>query len=253
MKPIKVRNGIPFYYDKSDSEFRMDVYEQYDTTVLKNARRYLSGNRVSESLNYLVNCIRQNDESTVIVENGCGIGYHTAMISKEFGDALIFGFDLSYQMLSMAADLWIHKKKSTNSTLTAFFQKHGLSLDVEMLNQNPKMQLALAKCEKLPLENEMVDVSYSCYLWDRIVDNKDFVLEQHRILRIGGYLIVLGPMSFTNNTAWEAWYPFAKLVAFVEDLGFKLIDQSSWQERDVFDGRNNHIAWQVEGFCFEKV
>ena len=74
MKPIKVRNGIPFYYDKSDSEFRMDVYEQYDTTVLKNARRYLSGNRVSESLDYLVHCIRQNDQSTVIVENGCGIG-----------------------------------------------------------------------------------------------------------------------------------------------------------------------------------
>lgn len=252
MKPLKVRNGIPFYYDKSDNEFRHDVYEQFDTTVLKNARRYFSGNDTTGSLDYLLKWLERNKQAIVIVENGCGIAFHIAMISKEKPESLLFAYDYSYQMLSMAMDLWLHQKPATFNLLEGFFDKHGLSLDRKVLKFKPTMQLALAKCENLPLEDAMVDVSYSCYLWDRITNHDQYIIEQARILRTGGYLIIIGPMSFTSQAAWEMWYPLDKLIEFVESFGFELLDQSNWEEKDVFDGRNNHISWQVEGFCFVK-
>lgn len=101
----------------------------------------------------------------VVVDAGCGSGYHTLMMAERLRSGRVIGVDVSKEMLAR---------------LTGNAKKRGLADRIEVLEAD-----GLA----LPLDDGFVDRAVSIAVWHHLDDPQKACSELARVLRPGGILV----------------------------------------------------------------
>ena len=246
--PIRYRQEIPLYYDKSASEFRLDPYERYDSMVLRQSMIHLSNSLWD---NYtgkgIQNYIQDNWPRQIpndILEIGCGVGRLIGDIAQKYPDSNCWGIDYSYQMLKRAKEAWVESK--------SFYldgSKFGFGSNIHVGGKSIKnLNFGLAKCESLPFDDHSQDIVFSSFLLDRLEDPIQGLKEMKRILRKDGVLIVISPLNFGDSANWSRFFPVQKLKREVEDLGFTVSDwNNNLNVKEFLDRRGNCVSWNCVG------
>ena len=117
MKPVSYRNNIPFFYNKTPSEFRQDDYERYSEMVVRQSALHLADTLWSRYsfqpvLDFAAPFCPTNPMEHV-VEIGCGVGRWIAEVARDNPKSHCWGIDYSYQMLKRAQEYWIQNKSIT--------------------------------------------------------------------------------------------------------------------------------------------
>ncbi|GLR18005.1 class I SAM-dependent methyltransferase [Portibacter lacus] len=246
--PLGYRKDIPLYYPKTEAEIKADNYEIYNPNVLRSCRNFYEGNYgkvlLEEVSKYLPTGNDQN-----IVELGCGSGYLLGNIARNNPDFRCFGFDYSYQMLKMAAQVFRNKKLG-NSAIQAL--QNGMA-DMEIPNQNlSNIEFALSDACMTPLPDQSVDFCFSCFLWDRVADPNKLLEEKLRVLKPQGRIMIISPFNYLGSEGWKTWYPIDKIISKIEDRGLKIIHRRNFNIEEMLDLRRNRVVWEVESLVFEK-
>ena len=246
VQPIKTRKGVPFYWDKKESDFKVDKYENYDEVVQWKAEIHLAP--LSKSLYVyqrifdVILAFVDNLDPKTIVDLGCGLGTLSAAISYQFPKSEITAVDTSYQMLKMANDYWrLEKKISIDNSKKGFEPKI-----IEKRKPLENVNFILAKCEETPFIRNSVDLIVGHFLLDRLKDPKLWFRECHRILRKNGNLIFTSPFNFNSKVNWEKYFPPDKLLGVLEDEGFSIINISEKLfVSELIDAAQNMITYNT--------
>lgn len=250
--PYKVRRQIPFYYDKTEVEFRADPYENYTQSVVRQSLLHLADEvwgyyPMQKIEDWIIRHLPQKSKLK-ITEIGCGVGRMIGDIAQKYADSQCYGLDFSYQMLRQARDYWIQGKPLELDLATRGFSTVKLS-GKKLSN----LDFALAKAEKLPFENGVLDVIYSSFLIDRVDAPKRVLSEMCRVLKKGGVMILATPFNFQKRAHWTEFHPVEKFEKIAQAVGFKLIaKEESLCVREYLDQRKNHVEWKVVLFFFQK-
>lgn len=251
IEPISFRNKIPFFYNKSEPEFRQDPYERYDPMVLRQSALHLAdelwGAYPFESILQFAQAHFSQSPQTHIVELGCGVGRWIATLAKSYPNASCWGIDYSYQMLKRAKEVWIDGTEIYLNLAT-----YGLTSS-HRIEHSPRTNLkfGLSKAEALPFADQSQDIVLSSFLMDRLADPIQGWKEMRRILKPQGKIIFVMPLNFKRAEHWETFYPPLRLQQILEGLDLQIID---WQEdmviKEPLDIRGNLISWKcVAGVC----
>jgi len=243
-EPIKHRNGIPFYNDKSSDQFRQDPYERFDPMVLRQSILHLAdhlwGTYPFAPIQDYIRKNWPNNSPKEILEMGCGVGRLIGNIASTYPKSQCWGIDYSYQMLKRAKEAWVDGKE--------FFidaSKQGFENELAVMGQSlSNLHFGLAKCESLPFDDHSQDVIFSSFLLDRLEHPIEGLKEMKRVLRPGGILIIVTPLNFNNSMNWNRFYPVQKLKDEVLDLDFQVLDsQNSFIIKEPLDRRGSVISW----------
>ena len=251
--PIKYRNGIPLFYEKSSEEYRLDPYERFDPMVIRQSMIHLC-DQLWENYSFGSVLRFVDDHISVsrdmnILEIGCGVGRMIADFANRFPTANCWGIDYSYQMLKRAKEVWIDGK-SIEVDLSRFgFDKDIIVSGLSLTN----LSFGLVKCESLPFEDGSQDVVFSSFLFDRLDDPLHGLIEMIRVLKSEGILLLVTPFNFTKSNNWDRFYPNNKFRKVLEDLKLNIID---WQEdllvEEPLDRHGNTIRWRCQGIVLKK-
>ena len=249
--PIRYRKGIPFYYDKSEKEFREDNYEHYDEMVTRQTALHLAdqlwGTYPLQPIWDLITKHLQIPSDATIAELGCSVGRIIGDLAERNPDATCWGIDYSYQMLKRAKEYWIDQK--TIHLDFSFKGKTPVLLPGKSLSN---LHLGLAKAEDLPFENESLNAVINSFLLDRLSNPIQGMKEMHRVLKKGGQLIMVSPLNFAKAEDWEALYPLDKIIQQLDYIGFKIeeFDEpdsslgSSLMIVEPMDAHGNVVLWK---------
>ncbi|MCB0651201.1 MAG: class I SAM-dependent methyltransferase [Saprospiraceae bacterium] len=252
-KPLRYRNGIPFFYDKTATDFKKDIYERYDDMVVRQTALHLAdalwGHYPIQAVLDFAEEHYQNYPEHNILEVGCGVGRWIGSLAKSFPKSKCHGIDYSYQMLKRAREFWVDGKE-----LIIDLRSKGFSDRLKIQgHQLENLQLGLAKASDLPFAKESQDLVLSSFLLDRLENPGEGLLEMHRVLKPNGLLILITPLNFKQAEHWAAYYPPVKLVELLTKIGFAIID---WQEeiiiREPIDFRDNAVTWKCLGVIASK-
>jgi SAM-dependent methyltransferase len=252
--PISYRKEIPFFYPKSEIEFRKDPYERYDSMVLRQSALHLAdtlwGGYPMQAVFDFAQAHYPMAGITNILEIGCGVGRWIATLAQHYPGATCWGIDYSYQMLKRAHECWIQGKEVIIDLSDKGFPE-PLRLPGYQL---PNLQIGLAKAEELPFEANSQDMIVSAFLLDRLEDPLKGLLEFARVLKPEGIFLLISPLNFAQAVHWEALYPPIKIHALLGEIGFKL---RSWNEalriEEPLDARGNRISWQCLALAASKM
>jgi len=250
-KPISYRRQIPFFYPKSELEFRQDPYERFDPMVLRQITLHLAeelwGAYPFQAVNDWILAQCPKTKGLHIAEIGCGLGRLIATIAQQL-EAHCWGLDYSYQMLRQAQAYWVDGE---NISLAG--GNRGLP-DRELIGHAlPQLHFGLAKASALPFESGTQDVLCSSFLLDRLEQGALAFAEMHRVLSPGGLLLLVSPFNFQKKAHWEQWYPPEKLIAYLVQLGFEhLAHQDNLEVLEALDAHGNKIHWKCSGLAFRK-
>jgi len=252
--PFYFRQQIPFFYDKTEKEFKEDSYERYDPMVIRQSALHLedelwNGYPMKPILQYS-NPFIADINPTSIVEIGCGVGRWIADLAKEFPNSDCWGIDYSYQMLKRANEVWI-RKGSIEIDLSSF----GFSSEHKLkTNRLSNLQFGLAKANQLPFQKESKDLVLSSFLLDRLDQPIEGLQEMKRILKPNGQLILITPLNFKQAKHWEQFFPATKIHTLLKNIGFKIIDsKENILIKEPLDIRGNNIQWNCVGFICERI
>ena len=142
----------------------------------------------------------------------------------------------------MGGDSIFLAKKGAEVTVLDF-SPDALELVKKNAEKN-KVTLKLIEADALhiPFKEETFDVIFHQGFLEHFKNPKDYLLEQKRILKTGGYLIVDVPQKFTTYTikkhlamkkgkwfaGWETEYSPIGLEKIIKACGFKVIDMYGW-------------------------
>ena len=86
-KPLRYRNGIPFFYDKTATDFKKDIYERYDDMVVRQTALHLAdalwGHYPIQAVLDFAEEHYQNYPEHNILEVGCGVGRWIGSLAKD--------------------------------------------------------------------------------------------------------------------------------------------------------------------------
>ena len=252
LTPIRYRHGIPFYYDKSESDFRQDRYERYDPMVIRQSMLHLADHIWGRyPMQGVVDYITNNSSDNIdhdILEIGCGVGRMIGDIATNNPDSQCWGIDYSYQMLKQAKQVWIDGKDVQCNPINFGFSE---SIKVESKSLT-NLSFGLARGEALPFSDKSQDLVISSFLLDRLSDPIQCLREMKRVLRPNGKIIIVTPFNFTNGTHWNQLYPLSKFQEKLKELDFELLD---WVENlmihEPLDRRGNEIVWNCTGMVLQ--
>ena len=252
LNPIGYRFGIPFYYDKSESDFRQDRYERYDPMVIRQSMLHLADHMWGRyPMQGVVDYIRKNSSTVIahdILEIGCGVGRMIGDIATNNPDVQCWGIDYSYQMLKQAKEVWIDGNDVQCNPLNFGFVE-SIKVDSKSLTN---LSLGLARGEALPFSDMSQDLIISSFLIDRLSDPIQCLSEMKRVLRPNGKIIIVTPFNFINATQWEQLYPLIKFQEVLKTLDFEILD---WVENilihEPLDRRGNEILWNCIGMVLK--
>ncbi|MEM8585367.1 MAG: methyltransferase domain-containing protein [Bacteroidota bacterium] len=256
---ISWRNGIPFYHLKTEEEFRLDPYEDYNQMVVRQLDLHFGHKNypwqaIDDWLYTMINPVEA--KAKILVEVGCGLGRQIATLVNNFDNIQAYGFDYSYQMLRIANDYWCSQKPLNWHSQRGWGEKQcpSLSYAIPKDDEQPRkfLHFGLARASALPLLDHSVDALFSCFLFDRLSQPKKVLKEWFRIIKPGGQLLIISPMNFQNNANWESWYPIDILVDRISGLGFTLQNQNAMEVYEPLDLHGNQIKWKVNGLNFTK-
>ena len=251
--PFSLRKNIPFFYNKTSTEFQKDVYERFDDMVVRHIAVHLADELWEKKypfqigLDFITTHLPEI-EKPKMVELGCGVGRCIANLAQAQPEGTFWGIDYSYQMLKQAHDFWVEEK----TTLLDLSNKGFPPVHLPG-HRLKNLFFGLAKAEDLPFEDESQDVVISNFLFDRLTEPLEGLQEMYRILKPGGTLILITPLNFLQKKHWAAFYPPIKLFHIFQAEGFHILE---WQEEMVFeeplDGRGNVIRWNCLGVVARK-
>ncbi len=252
MTVYRTRKGIPFFHDKTESEFQKDVYERYDEMVIRQSALHLADEfwykypfqSVIDFAEKHYPLERENN----ILELGCGVGRWIASLAQKYPKSNCWGIDYSYQMLKRAKEYWVDGKE-----ITIDLSKRGLGVETVIGKKISNLNFGLAKAENLPFDDNSQDLILSSFLIDRLADPEKGLTEMFRVLNAGGKLIVVTPLNFDNAAHWKLYYPPSQIAILLEKIGFEIL---AWKEDIVvdepLDGHGNNLHWNCLGFVVGK-
>lgn len=147
------------------------AFRPFDRTENKDSRKYLKEDEQSRKEHYwmIAKLASLGIKKWKIMDVGCGGGFFLSRLSKTFNDNELYGIDISKPAISLA-------KKHTRANIL------------------------LSSAEKLPLKNRSFDVVACQNLLHHLVKSNRFSSKQNvkctlneirRVLKIGGYLLVI--------------------------------------------------------------
>jgi ubiquinone/menaquinone biosynthesis C-methylase UbiE len=217
--PLRYRKDIPFFYDKSEKEFRADNYEHFDEMVTRQTALHLADQLWKayplQPVLDLITKRLQIPKKAKVVELGCSVGRIIGDLAKANPTATFWGIDYSYQMLKRAKEFWIDGK-----TIHLDFSFKGMKPVLLPGKQLTNLNFGLAKGEDLPFSDNSQDAVISSFLLDRLTDPIQGLKEMHRVLKKGGQMVLVSPLNFTKVEDWEALYPPQKISQHLDYIGF---------------------------------
>lgn len=250
-KPISYRKGIPFYYDKTEADYKADLYERYDDMVVRQSALHLADDLwgaypMQAILDFAK--VHYPDNPNHIVEIGSGVGRWIASLAQGYPKANCWGIDYSYQMLKRAKEFWMDGKD-----IMIDLSCKGFPKTLAKGHQLTNLQLGLAKGENLPFANDSQDLVLNSFLLDRLDDPVKGLAEMYRVLKVKGKLILITPLNFKQAKHWESLYPTSKIRDLLHEIGFEILH---WQEgiriEEPLDFHGNGIAWRCLGLVLIK-
>jgi len=253
MQPVIYnRKGIPFFHQKTEVEFRQDIYERYHEMVVRQSALHMADELWGRYPFQPVFDFAKKHYPTItqinILEIGCGVGRWIATLAKHYPKANCWGIDYSYQMLKRANEFWV-KGKEISIDLT----DKGLGHKSQKGEQLSNLKFGLAKAEKLPFDTNSQDIVVSSFLLDRIENPIKGLKEMYRVLKPKGKLIVTSPLNFKKAEHWNKYYPPSKFSDTLQKIGFEIIE---WKEdmivNEPLDVQGNLVRWNCLGFVATK-
>lgn len=251
--PVRYRKDIPFFYDKSENEFRDDPYERFDPMVVRQTGLHLAdpiwGKYPWQLIHDFASPYLDIKEKDAVLELGCSTGRWIATIARQYPKGSCWGIDYSYQLLRRAKEFWID-----GATIYLDFSKHGGDRMIELPgHQLSNLQFGLAKSEALPFDDSSQQVILNSFLLDRLSDPGQGLLEMYRVLAKGGRMIMVTPLNFLMTKHWEEYFPAVKIYKKLTDTGFTILE---WEEQllieEPLDLRGNSIHWNCLALVVEK-
>lgn len=247
--PIAFRKHIPLFYNKTAVEYQKDQYEKYDGMVLRQSALHLAdelwGYYPLQAVFDFAQPFYPDQSSLNILEIGCGVGRWIATMAQRYPQATCWGIDYSYQMLKRAHEFWIHGQQIIIDRSNKGFPQ-TLEVKGHQLNN---LSLGLAKANRLPFSDNSQDLVLSSFLFDRLKDPYEGLLEMHRILKSGGKMILITPLNFNQPNHWERFFPSVKIHQLLNQIGF---DIQHWNKEIIIeeplDARGNVVVWKCVGF-----
>ena len=250
--PLKYRTQIPFFYDKTEAEFRQDQYERFEQKVIRQTALHLADQLwpaypFQPALDFATKHLQISPNQN-IVEIGCSVGRWIGELATQYPTANFWGIDFSYQMLKRAHEFWVDQ-----NSITLNMSHLGFS-PIEINGKSLKnIQFGLAKAEDLPFEAASQDVVLSSFLLDRLDDPKKGLEEMWKVLRTGGKMVLISPLNFFKKTDWEQFQPPIKLYHILLQMGFEILD---WEDslilEEPLDCRGNAVKWNCVGVVAQK-
>jgi len=251
--PIHHRKSIPFFYDKSEAEFKQDSYERFDPMVFRQTALHLADEfwekyPLQPLFDFAKTQLPENPRD--IVELGCSTGRWIATMAGDYPEAHCWGIDYSYQMLKRAKEYWCDEK-----TIYLDASRMGFPRSLEIKGHKiSNLQFGLAKAGDLPFDSDSQDLLLHSFLLDRVDEPADALREMYRILRPGGRMIFITPLNFVNGHHWARYYPAIKIYKLMQEIGFDILD---WQEGmeliEPLDMRGNGVRWNCIGVAAVKL
>ncbi len=246
--PLGFRKNIPLYYPKTEAEIKADSYERYNPNVLRSARNFYEAGYGNKLLQHIQENI-DLDDLTKIVELGCGSGYLIGNLAALNPNAECVGLDYSYQMLKMADQVFKNPNEK-EITLSAF--QNGME-DFHIQTQNlNNLSYGLSDACLTPLQDEVVDFCFSCFLWDRVGDPEKLLAEMTRIVKPGGIILIISPFNYLTEKGWKDWHPIDKVKQKISDSGLQFVRKEHFNLSELLDIRGNKVVWEVDSLLFKK-
>jgi ubiquinone/menaquinone biosynthesis C-methylase UbiE len=246
------RRGIPFYHQKTEAEFKDDLYERYDELVTRQTALHLAdelhGHYPFQPLrNYLSGHLPAGDRLAV-ADVGCSVGRLIGDLALGNPTWDAYGVDFSYQMLRQANDFWVKAE-----TLQPNLIRYGWGTPGLQGHRLANLHFALAKGEKLPFPDASLDVLINTFLIDRLPGPFAAFAEWDRVLKPGGKLLTVSPLNFLRPESWRAAHPPVKILAHLRDNGWRIED---WIDPlllvEPLDARGNSVTWNCLAFVLSK-
>ena len=250
--PHEYRHGIPFFCEKSESEFSRDIYEKFDEMVGRQTALHLaddawktySSQRVLDFVSTHLLVV----PNARILEVGCSVGRLIATLATKYPESQCWGLDYSYQLLKRAKEFWIDAK-SINVDLRGKGMEKLLVKGKALKN----LQFGLSKAEELPFDHSSQDIVISSFLLDRLEDPIAGLREMYRVLGEGGQMIMVTPLNFTSAEHWKALYPVSTIRELLQEIGFAI---DVWEENlmviEPLDIHGNVIVWKCLAIACRK-
>lgn len=242
------RRGIPFYYEKSEAEFKADVYERYDELVTRQTALHLAdelhGAYPFKPLRKYISRHLPHGERLTVADIGCSVGRLIGDLAADNPSWTCYGIDLSYQMVRQANDFWVK-----GQTLRPNLIRYGWGAP-ELPGQNlTNLHFALARGECLPFPDASLDVLFNTFLLDRLPSPLAAFGEWDRVLKPGGRLIVVSPLNFLQPDGWRTAHPPVKISTYLQQQGWIIED---WTDplplEEPMDARGNAVRWACVAF-----
>jgi len=253
MQPaLHTRKGIPFFHQKTLSEFQQDIYERYDEMVVRQSALHLAdaiwGEYPFQAVLDFAEMHYSEKGDINILDIGCGVGKWIGTLAQGYPKATLWGIDFSYQMLKRANEFWVKGKE-----ISIDLRNKGFSQQMIKGECFKHLKFGLAKAEKLPFEEGSQDLIVSSFLIDRLEDPIKGLEEMYRVLKTDGKLIVVSPLNFNKAEHWEMLYPPAQLKNTLKEIGFEILD---WKEdiivEEPLDVHGNYLSWKCLGCAATK-
>ena len=250
--PHHYRKGIPFFYDKTESEFREDIYEKYDEIVTKQSALHLADVLwKGYPMQAIVDFINQHlhlPARAEIIEIGCSVGRLIGSIAQANPATTCWALDYSYQLLKRAKEFWID-----GTTIHIDVTLKGMQKVLLQGTSLKNLHLGLAKAEDLPFDDETQDTVISSFLLDRLQDPFKGLHEMHRVLKKGGQMMLISPLNFTKTEHWQQLYPLDKIKIYLETMGFEVsVLVENMPIIEPLDIHGNVILWKCLALACKK-
>ena len=246
------RQGIPFFYAKSEKEFKDDPYENYDDMVIRQTALHLAdelwnGYPMQPVLDFVLENSRWSDAADM-VEIGGGVGRVIGTIAERNSAASCWAMDYSYQLLKRTKEFWMDQ-----TTIQVDGGARGLSKKVIQGKHLQNLQVGLSKAEDLPFGDASLDLVIHSFLLDRLEDPMVGLHEMHRVLRPVGQMVMVSPLNFLQRKHWKEFYPVEKLMLCIQKAGFRISQfKQDLMIIEPLDIHGNVVVWKCVGLVCER-
>lgn len=123
------------------------------------------------------------------------------------------------------------------------FSKEALSeIEKNAQKENVDIEIVNADAKKLPFTDETFDIVFHQGFLEHFKNPLEIILEQKRILKKGGYIVIDVPQKYTTYTikkhiemklgkwfaGWEREFSIGELESLVKKTGFTIIKSYGW-------------------------